>query len=87
MYTCTCVYITETLGETTTSGVSSLSGEGGEGGEDDEVDFGYWEKAELPTQEQSPADPHKDSLLHSEAGSKGTTPPASLPRDMDLSLL
>ena len=81
---------TETLGETTTSGVSSVSGEGGEGGEgveDDEVDFGYWEKAELPAQEQSPADPHTDSLLHSEPGSKGTALPASLPRDMDLSLL
>jgi hypothetical protein len=80
----------ETLGGTTSSSVSGVTG--GEGGEDDEVDFGYWEKAELPAREQSPAvtDPHTPAdppLPLSEAGDKGTALPASLPRDMDLSLL
>ena len=73
-------------------GVSGGSGEGGLGdGEEDEVDFGYWEKAELPVEGQPQTDTHTttDSLPQgpqTDSG-KGTPLPAALPRDMDLSLL
>lgn len=80
-----------------TNGVS-VSGEGVEG-EDEEVDFGYWEKAELPAQESAltattaETDTHTtttttaDSPSPDAGGSKDAARPAAVSRDMDLSLL
>ena len=58
------------------------SGEGGGGGKDEaEVDFGYWEKAEVPTAPETSGDPRHES------SGKGTPLPTPPSRDMDLSLL
>lgn len=53
---------------------------------DDDVDFGYWEKAELPIQESSIPMQTVTHTATVETSGKGTPLPA-LPRDMDLSLL
>ena len=74
--------------------MKGVSGEGVEGDEE-EVDFGYWEKAELPPQNSPLAASSQSADTHTPtgpvtsetpptAGSKDTALPA---RDMDLSLL
>ncbi|CAI8040039.1 hypothetical protein GBAR_LOCUS22324 [Geodia barretti] len=61
------------------------SGEGGGGGKEEEgeeeVDFGYWEKAEVPTAPETSGDPPHES------NGKSTPLPKPPSRDMDLSLL
>ena len=82
-----CVYHS-TIVFLVTSGTEPATTGGGvtvESGEEEEVDFGYWEKAELPKKETdsdttaAPAvPPHEDS-------GKGSPPPQH--KEMDLSLL
>lgn len=64
------------------------SGEGVEG-EDEDIDFGYWEKAGLPVQESALPVSAQTTTTTSlpDTGSKDTAPTTSPPRDIDLSLL
>lgn len=64
------------------------SGEGVEG-EDDDIDFGYWEKAEPPVHESALPVSTQSTTTTSlpDTGSKDTVPRTSPSKDIDLSLL
>lgn len=95
--TCTCTFrmcsVKYCFLHSDTVGVTTVgSGEGVEG-EDDDIDFGYWEKAELPVHESAlPVSTQSTTTSLPDTGSKESTtkdtaPRTSPPKDIDLSLL